>query len=397
MSSLQERLARFDRSPRPNVVVRRRADRDLSWAHAIGLSLCGQGESAHLVRRVPLGELAGLDAASWHRLSGEQLLPARPWAILDTETTGLESGTGTLVFVTAVLRVESDSACLIQRFLIEPAGEASFLRAFCEDIGDAQAFLSYNGKSFDLPRLRARLRMHRMPDACLERPHLDLLHVCRRLTSGWLADARLSSIERHLLGIERHDDVPGAEVPAIYRQWLQTGASDRLDRVLLHNRLDVENLHALSQRLSQLVSQPRDCNVPAAVGLAIGRLLEQRGRIAEAEACYQSVLESSPPSLTPRIVLRLARLARRRGDYEHAANLWHSIAGEALEGILARIELAKLYEHKRRDFAAASQQTRAALAALSATSTRGNELGARLQERLSRLSRKLPSRLEESP
>ena len=41
------------------------------------------------------------------------------------------------------------------------------LRAIVAELARAGAFLSYNGRGFDLPRLRNRLRMHRMDDAIL--------------------------------------------------------------------------------------------------------------------------------------------------------------------------------------------------------------------------------------
>jgi uncharacterized protein YprB with RNaseH-like and TPR domain len=394
MSSLRDRLARFDRSAR-QVTAERPGERRYDWALPLGLTLCGEGLAAHLVRRVELPALAGLDAASWFRLSGAAVTPKLPWAILDTETTGLESGTGTLVFVTAVLRLDAGEAELIQRFLIEPAGEAAFLHAFCRDLDGVGALLSYNGKSFDLPRLRSRLRLHRLPAAFLDGPHLDLMHLCRALTADWLADARLCTVERHLLGEERPDDLPGAEVPAIYRRWLQDGDATCLGRVLLHNRRDVENLHALAQRLAGILARPIEQDLPPVVTLAAGRVLERRGLWGEAEACFRAALASGAPAAPGRIVLRLARLARRRGDFETAGRLWQSIAGPTPDGILARIELAKLYEHRRRDLPAAAAQTQAALDELS-DSPRCGELLPLLQRRLARIARKSPAALWDS-
>ena len=395
MNSLRERLARFDGSPRP--VVRRDAiDRECAWAQRLGWTKSSELVDWHLVRSEFGPALDAVDRSSWHRLTGDHELPPLPWAILDTETTGLESGTGTLVIVTAVLRIEASGSRLIQRFLPDPAAEDSFLRGLCEDLAGLGALLSYNGKSFDLPRLRARLRLHKMGESQLDRPHLDLVHFCRRLAAGWLEDARLASVETHLLGLQRQGDLPGAEVPAIYRRWLQCGDADDLDRVFSHNRRDVEHLHLLLQHVAALLANPTESQLPESCGLAIGRLLEARQLWGEAEHCYASLLQRSGPKFLPRVGLHWARLARRRGDLALAMRLCESIAGERWEGVLARIELAKLYEHKLRDFDAAHAQTQTALRELSQLSVHAEDLALRLQLRLERLQRRRSVRAAES-
>jgi TPR repeat protein len=56
---------------------------------------------------------------------------------------------------------------------------------------------------------------------------------------------------------------------------------------------------------------------------------------------------------------RLSTLQRKRGDFEEAVRLWEKAAAEG--HIYAHIEIAKYYEHKRRDIKSALQWTRSAL------------------------------------
>ena len=58
-------------------------------------------------------------------------------------------------------------------------------------------------------------------------------------------------------------------------------------------------------------------------------------------------------------VKRLAILQRRRGDLEEAVRLWERAAAKG--HIYAHIEMAKYYEHKRRDIKSAIQWARSAL------------------------------------
>ena len=80
-----------------------------------------------------------------------------------------------------------------------------------ERIKQASMLVTFNGKSFDLPVLRTRFVMGRsaFPD---EPPHLDLVHVARRLHHGRGFGARLGAVEREVLGFVRENDVPSGEV-----------------------------------------------------------------------------------------------------------------------------------------------------------------------------------------
>src|SRR5258706_6400203 len=60
-------------------------------------------------------------------------------------------------------------------------------------------------------------------------------------------------VEERLLGYERDDPIAGAMIPDAYFGYLRHGASDLLEAVLEHNRLDVISLvHLHSRLLSRL-------------------------------------------------------------------------------------------------------------------------------------------------
>ncbi len=114
-----------------------------------------------------------------------------------------------------------------------------------ERLTRAGVIVSFNGKSFDLPLLKARARLAGTDLPTDGRAHLDLLHVTRRLLhSGW-PDCRLRTAEARALRLERTDDLPGAEAPAAWRRWLQHGDGSALGRVADHNRADLLALVAL--------------------------------------------------------------------------------------------------------------------------------------------------------
>jgi hypothetical protein len=184
---------------------------------------------------------AGLDAVP----DAQRLL------LLDTETTGLAGGTGTLAFLVGVACVRRESIDIVQFLLTGFGGERALLERLAPWLDAASHLVTFNGKSFDLPLLRTRARLAALPLCGDEPDHLDLLHVTRRrLREGWV-DCRLRTAEQHALGFDRRDDLPGAEVPAAWQRWLQRRDPALLPRILDHNREDLLSLAALLAVLAE--------------------------------------------------------------------------------------------------------------------------------------------------
>jgi len=190
------------------------------------------------------------------------LMPIRPsqdpmhtnvqhWLFLDTETTGLAGGSGTLAFLVGVARFRAGCLQLRQYLITRFDAEAAMLRRLSGDLKGCETLISYNGKSFDLPLLATRYRLHGLTDPLANRPHMDLLHGVRRRYSGQWADCRLATVERELLGFVRRDDLPGSQAPGSWLNYLQHGVWDRLAGVLRHNRLDVISLAVLPEALER--------------------------------------------------------------------------------------------------------------------------------------------------
>jgi uncharacterized protein len=164
--------------------------------------------------------------------------PAAPNPIvLDLETTGLSRGAGTLAFLAGIGRFEGTSLVVEQLVLGSPGVERAFLLALLERIRDADPLITFNGRCFDLPLLRtrfvlARLRLPIPPD-------FDVRWPARRAFKDRIPNGRLRTLEEHVLGRRRHDDLPGHLAPVAFRTYLATGDARPLVRVADHNRADV--------------------------------------------------------------------------------------------------------------------------------------------------------------
>jgi uncharacterized protein YprB with RNaseH-like and TPR domain len=268
------------------------------------------------------------------------VLPDGDMICLDTETSGLAGGTGTWAFVTGLLRGNAEGWRLRQYLLTRLDAESAYLEAIAAELEGAGLLISYNGLSFDIPLLTTRFRLSGQADPLPALPHLDLLKPVRRAYGRVWPDCRLVSVEQRLLGFKRKDDLPGSEAPAAWLAWLRAGEVTPLAGVLRHNRWDLLSLAALIPRLSEVFADPgafdADVRAVAAYHQAQGR----------SDRAFE-LLRSERRRLDTAGLMDLARLHRRRGDWDQARAIWEQLnaAGDAE----ACTELAKYHEHRTRD------------------------------------------------
>jgi hypothetical protein len=210
---------------------------------------------------------------------------------LDTETTGLSGGTGTLIFVLAMARVRAGVVEVTQWLLTEPGAEHAWLAAIVAALSTRSHLVSYNGKTFDLPLLSARQRLMRRSDAFADLPHWDLLTPMRRAFRGRWPNCRLQTAEQRLLGIARVEDLPGSMAPAAYHAFLRQGDIHALQRVLTHNARDVAHLPALLAVLLRVYAEPEAFD--ADVARMAKALRVRRGR---GGARGDARMRANPPS-----------------------------------------------------------------------------------------------------
>lgn len=170
----------------------------------------------------------------------------------DTETTGLNGGTGTRAFMIGCADWHEGMLRVRQLLCTRLAAEPVMLSEFLRWLAPNTVLVSYNGRSFDVPLLKSRLRLAQLPDRLTELTHLDLVYPVRRLYRGRWANCRLGTIENHVLRFVREDDLPGSEAPQAWLNFLRFGASAALVRVIDHNTQDLHSLHGLLWHLIRI-------------------------------------------------------------------------------------------------------------------------------------------------
>ena len=291
------------------------------------------------------------------------LLAGRPAAYFDTETTGLSTGAGTVIFLAGVARVAGGRVVVRQYLLPDYPYEPALLRALTADLASAPRLVTYNGRSFDLPMLAARLTVHGLfrQQATLPEAHDDLLPDARRLFRRPLGGARLADVESGVLGVRRASDCPGSEVPLRYFGYLRGGSPDILAEVLDHNFQDVVSLALLEAELCRLRSG----------GWRQARVLDPRGmalellRAGEVDDALELIEEAQAVAGKPSEATALRRVASRvliaLGRARRAEELWASGTRRAsLDAATAWIEVARIRERHLHDLEGALEATAAA-------------------------------------
>jgi uncharacterized protein YprB with RNaseH-like and TPR domain len=158
------------------------------------------------------------------------------------------------VFLVGVLRYQAGSFSLTQVLARDFPEEAPLLQETLAALNDCALLFSYNGASFDLPYLEQRAIYHAVGWE-LDAEHVDLLKPARRRFRGQFPDCRLQTLETLLCGRERDDDIPGAEIPRRYQDFVRSQDARLLAQIIRHNQLDLLTLaeivpHCLGQGAS---------------------------------------------------------------------------------------------------------------------------------------------------
>jgi uncharacterized protein len=308
---------------------------------------------------------------------------------LDTETTGLSGGTGTVAFLVGLAWREADGLTLAQYFLRDFNQENALLWAVGQCVNEAGVLVSYNGRCFDWPLLQTRLVMRRA--SWPAPPHFDLLSLARRIFRPRLPDCALQTIEQAVLDLHRADDLPGSLIPSRYFAWVRDGDPHVLDAVFTHNRQDVLSMVLLLARFEAVLRGSDDLHPLDRFGRA--RFLELRGFHDDAIQAYRQLWQHRPkgsqPVLGGALGLRLARLLRRQGRWEEARSVLEECWRTQAYPYPVAIELAKLLEHQARDFNAARRIVGDALRLLALAAVPNPQWRADLERRVQRLDRRL--------
>lgn len=275
--------------------------------------------------------------------------PAQSLFFLDTETTGLSGGTGTLAFLIG-LGYQTENSFRVDQYLVRnPLEEPAMLLAVANFIESMSCVATFNGKAFDIPLMNNRYVVNRIPKPFGNLYHLDLLHISRRIWKNRLQSRALQDLEREILEIPRDEnEVPGWMIPEIYFEYQRTQDPSRLAGVLYHNRMDILSLAALTAYLDKVLKniEEEKFQINSLDLFSIGRIYDECGFKEQAEKIFIECITNNDLEDTyyREANFRLGLIFKKNDRWDDALNAF-TIASYH-DDYCASIELAKYYEHQ---------------------------------------------------
>jgi uncharacterized protein YprB with RNaseH-like and TPR domain len=320
---------------------------------------------------------------------GDVSLSPQKLLFLDTETTGLAGGTGTIPFMLGLGFFDRDAeaeAFRVKIFILNDLSREDVFLAEVDRFLDSREFsgtVTYNGKSFDFPLLEARYILQRKRFPLLKRPHLDFLFPARTLWKHTYDSRKLAYLGDMLLGISRDDDVDPNQIPSLYFNYLRSQSFSMLEQVVEHNAMDLVGLAAL---VLLAVKYQEDISYTDDEGeiLGIARLFEKYGDLEKARQLYENLKQGAVrEEILAKTIKGLALLKKKKKLYREAAELWQMLADSSDHRAVR--ELSIHLEHREKNYVKAREYVQKALAAVDLTEIQRQDF----EKRWNRIDKKI--------
>lgn len=309
---------------------------------------------------------------------------------LDTETTGLSGGVGTVAFLVGIGYFEGDCYIVKQYFMRDYNEEAAMLLELNRMLAGCRGLVTFNGKSFDWNLLQSRFIANRIRPAIKEPVHIDLLFPSRKLWGLKLESCRLSSLEENILGETRTDDIPGSMIPAVYFKYLEDRNTGDIKKVISHNKLDILSLVSLLQKITGMLENPLSECLCEHELLGLGRIYQKNGEEDNVINCMELCARSGDFSIKAAAIKHLTGIYKRSGKYDKALKHWESML-ESSGGfyLFPMVQMAMYYEHKEKNASKALEIIEKAIELSLRNGLREGNGFSELRKRRDRLSRKV--------
>ncbi|HMM43519.1 MAG TPA: ribonuclease H-like domain-containing protein [Thermomicrobiales bacterium] len=345
--SFRQRFGALERSVEP---PSRSRPADEEWPLPAGARLLDtEAGPCVVIERVVGGEpvSAAFDRFAMAAVDDGRYQQPERLVFLDTETTGLSGGTGSYVFLVGIGRFIGRSFLLRQFFMRHPGDERPVLSGLAESLQDVGGLVTYNGRSFDVPLLDTRYRMHAQSFPA-PATHIDLLSPARAIWKHRLPNCALGTIERMVLGVTRGLDAPGWMIPQMYFDYLRTRQVGDLAPVFEHNRSDILPLARLTAIVHAYeTGRDRPADAIDRLALALHRWRTHGSSVALDDLKIGWGVLTVPATLRLRALREVSVALKRQRRHAEAQDIWQQALSDPSRDIrvYAAEELAKYLEH----------------------------------------------------
>ncbi|MBE5817322.1 MAG: hypothetical protein E7315_06410 [Clostridiales bacterium] len=271
----------------------------------------------------------------------------------DTETSGLSSGC--FAFLVGIAYIDNGYAVTEQLFLDDLDDEEAMLYYLWDNYKE-YTVVTYNGRSFDIPLINNRLILNSVTRERFGLDNIDLLRYTRIIWSGVFNDCSLSNIEGKVLGFHRKNDIPGSEIPLAYQDFLKNKNVSAIKRILNHNFSDVLNMIQIMNVVGEIMFSDNGKRT-FIEAYSIGRYFFNRKSYVTSkgyfnEAYSLSCLNKGDKSdIIREMALKyLVLLHKKENEDQSVRKLCLEIIKRKECDPFACVEIAKIYEHKDKNY-----------------------------------------------
>ncbi len=276
---------------------------------------------------------------------------------IDLETTGLSGGAGVVAFLVGLGFYRDDKFYVAQFFLGELAEEERMIQELGQFFSQMnfQSVVTFNGKGFDMPLLETRFILHKQPFNLSELPHLDFLFPARSLWKHKYESCRLYHLAREVVEADRSEDIPSAEIPWRYFEYLNTGNFELIEPILYHNQEDILSLLGVIIVGSFIFSDEKEKKLTDAMDLfGAGRVMENVGEAEKSVYFFKRALERGlSDELSLAAKKKISYYFKKNQEWKSAVSLWKEMTSSETQSkdlLLSFRELAMYLEHKEKKY-----------------------------------------------
>ncbi|MBD3169913.1 MAG: hypothetical protein GF307_10555 [candidate division Zixibacteria bacterium] len=318
------------------------------------------------------------------------VLPPRDKILfIDTETTGLSGGVGSMAFLIGMGYFENSCFKVRQFFCPDFDYEPAMLHELKSVAVNFEYVVSYNGKCYDIPLLVNRCILNRVEASLADKVQLDLLFPARRLWKVSHGDCSLINLEREILKFYRTGDIPGSEIPSAYFSFLNTRYPAAMKLVITHNRNDILSLAGLYYHALSLDDNKLSLEENYSLGLIHFRRREEK----QAEKYFRLFIEECGECESLyRAFFHLGVILKRACRWREAYDCYMLALQKGGAPEIFAVEAAKISEHKLKDYKNALNLTNMALSAIKSKHSslvKSSKINKSLNHRKNRLIQRL--------
>lgn len=165
---------------------------------------------------------------------------------LDIETTGLSPSSTTLYMIGTITMDDDCQTWRLTQWMAENREEESLLLAeFLRFLESYDTLIHFNGTTFDLPYLTAKLEQFKMENTLSKKKSLDLYRIFRPFKTIFGLTHMNQETLQAFLGQQRADPLNGKALIPVWRKYAKKPDPALADTLLLHNQEDLCGMTSL--------------------------------------------------------------------------------------------------------------------------------------------------------